>query len=152
MKSLPGIQDRQGGAYLCFVELTTRLDTWFALRLTSLRCSADTKAYVTGVLSRFRTAEDDLSNVSIVLAWRDASMKGDFAQFQRIGDWVLWVDALCPEHISQNREVVETIGRQSFYSCHRIMKGQWRVFEELADELPKIAVGVRKLVQISHTL
>jgi len=124
------------------MELVTRLDRWFADRLDGLRCREDTRAYVTGVLAGFRL-EGDMSRESVVLAYAEARTKGDFAAFQRIGDWVLWVDAMNPACIQDNREVVESIGRLSYYTCHRIMRGQWHVYEELADELPRIAHGVR---------
>lgn len=124
------------------MELVTRLDDWFAERLQDLRCREDTRAYVTGVLAGFRL-DGDMSRQSVVLAYADAREKGDFAAFQRIGDWVLWVDAMHPHFIKDNREVIETIGRLSYYTCHRIMQRQWVLYEELADDLPRIAHGVR---------
>jgi hypothetical protein len=124
------------------MELITRLDDWFAGRLEGLLCRADTKAYVTGVLSGFKPG-DVLSDQSIVLAWHEARTKGDFVTFQRIGDWVLWAEAMQPAFNRENRAVVESIGRMSYYACHRIMRQQWLVYEELADDLPIIAAGVR---------
>lgn len=124
------------------MELVTRLDRWFAERLEGLKCREDTRAYVTGVLSGFKV-EGDMSRESVVLAFADARLRGDFAAFQRIGDWVLWVDVVHPHAIHDNREIVESIGRMSYYTCHRIMRGQWHVYEELADELPRIVHGVR---------
>ena len=128
------------------MELVPRLDRWFADRLQGLRCREDTRAYITGVLSGFRS-EGDMSRESVVLAFADARQRGDFVAFQRIGDWVLWVEAMHPAAIQDNREVVESIGRLSYYTCHRIMRGQWNLYEELADDLPRIAVCVRKEIQ-----
>ena len=126
------------------MEVITRLDRWFASRLEPLSFGVDTKAYVTGVLSRLKTADIFGPHDSIVLAFHDARVKGDFAAFQRLGDWVLWVDAMHPEFIADHHEVIESIGRMSYYACHRIMRGEWRVYEELADQLPSIVQGVRR--------
>jgi hypothetical protein len=128
------------------MELITRLDRWFAARLEPLRCGTDTKAYVTGVLSGIKA--DDLfgQRDSIVLAFHEAKMTGDFVEFQRIGDWVLWVDSMHPAFIADHHDVIESIGRMSYYACHRIMRGQWRLYEELADDLPAIVYQVRKAV------
>lgn len=126
------------------MELVTRLDAWFADRLTDIRCGAEARAYVVGVLSN---RIDDMSDESVVLAFQDASMKGSFATFQRIGDWTLWVSAFAPHPQRGQRELVEKFGRLSYFACHRIMRGQWRLYEELADELPAIVYDVRKEIQ-----
>ena len=128
------------------MDIIAGLDEWFAARLQGLQYRPETIAYIVAVmktLSRPRP-EDDMSRRSIVLAYADAKKNGDFATFQRIGDWVLWVEAMAPESIDRDREVVESIGRLSYYACHRIMKGQWDVYEELGDDLPRIAVRVRR--------
>lgn len=129
------------------MDLIVRLDHWFAERLHGLKYSPETVAYITGVLSRKDWNDYDLSQESVVLAFQSATLSGDFEQFQRIGDWVLFIDAVHPLHLEGVREAVESIGRNSYYSCHRILRGKWRVYEELADELPAIARHVRhKLV------
>ena len=123
------------------VKVVIKLDDWFADRLTQLRCSADARAYVVGVLMKYRSADEDLSRRSIVLAYCDARETGRFENFQRVGDWALWVSALQPNE--SDREIVESLGRMSYYTCHRLMRRSWPVYEELADELPVIASGVR---------
>jgi hypothetical protein len=125
------------------------LDAWFGERLHSLRFRPETMAYVAGVLKTLAhpREEDVFAKRSVILAYQDARLTGDFAEFQRIGDWVLWVDVILPQHLDGKRDAVEAIGRLSYYTCHRLLKGQWRVYEELADELPAIAhFARRKLV------
>lgn len=126
------------------MELVTRLDEWFARQLIDLRCGREARAYVVGVLAG---RIDDMSHESVVLAYRDAALTGDFATFQRIGDWTLWVSAFAPHPLKGQRDLVERFGRLSYYSCYRIMRGQWRLYEELADELPAIVYDVRKEIQ-----
>lgn len=129
------------------MELITiaRLDQWLSERLRTLRCGDDTRAYVVGVLQRFQrdAGSLDMSRESVVLAFHEARLRGDFAGFQRIGDWTLWVSSVQPTQDRAQREVIETFGRLSYYSCHRLMRGQWRLYEELADELPVIVYDVR---------
>jgi hypothetical protein len=122
------------------MELVIRLDDWFAGLLTDLRCGTEARAYVVKVLS---SRIDDMSDESVVLAFRDAGLTGCFATFQRIGDWTLWVSAFAPHPQKGQRNLVERFGRQSYLACHRIMRGQWRLYEELADELPTIVYDVR---------
>ena len=130
------------------MDIIKELDGWFTDRLQGLHYKPETIAYVGGVLKRLARPreEDDFANRSVVLAFQNASLKGDFAGFQQIGDWVLWVDIIMPSHLDANREAIESIGRMSYYSCHRILHGTWGVYEELADELPAIAQHARRML------
>jgi len=128
------------------LNLVASLDRWFSDRLQGLKCSPEALAYVTGVLSQRRWDQADMSKQSVVMAYRDAGLVGDFAGFQRLGDWVLFVDIVHPQHIDPSRELVESLGRLSYYACHRLMMGRWRLYEELADDLPRIASGARRLL------
>ncbi len=130
------------------MDIIKGLDGWFAERLHGLQYRPETIAYVAGVLKTLAHPrdEDDFSKKSVVLAYAEAQASGDFATYQRIGDWVLWVNAVLPGSIVGSKDAVESIGRQSYYSCHRILRGQWVVYEELADELPSIARHVRRML------
>jgi hypothetical protein len=133
------------------VDVHLRLDEWFSERLRGLRFSEETLAYVVGVLRTLGHPcdGDDLSKRSIVLEYIDASARGEFIGFQRIGDWVLWVNVVMPEAVVNDKSVVETFGRLSYRACNRILRGKWHVYEELADELPVLVVKVRqKLVAV----
>jgi len=123
------------------MELVARLDDWFDRSLTDIRCGADARAYVIGVLSSVQI--DSMSDVSLTLAYQEASLTGNFVTFQRIGDWSLWASAFAPHPLKGQRDLVERFGRLSYYACHRIMRGQWKLYEELADELPAIVYDVR---------
>lgn len=116
-----------------------KLVDWFDEATANLKCSAEARAYIINVLSTFKSSNGDLSNESIVLEYAHAKQTGKFEEFQTIGDWVLFVETIYPESIQDNKDVVETIGRCSYYACHRLLNRSWRVYEELADELPKLA-------------
>lgn len=122
------------------------LEAWFAERLRGMPYRPETIAYVAGVLKTLGHPRegDVLGTGSVVLAYQDASARSDFAAYQRIGDWILWVDVVMPDRFNSNRTTVETIGRLSYYACHRILRGQWALFEELADALPEIALDARR--------
>lgn len=126
------------------VELVTEINSWFAQKLTSLNYSDDTIAYVVGVLSTHKKRSDhDLSDQSIVLSYIAACQNGDFSTYQKIGDWVLWVSTIHPESIKDNEEIVQNLGRMSYYACHRIIR-TWHIYEELGDKLPTLAIDIRK--------
>jgi len=130
------------------LNLVASLDRWFSDRLQGLKCSPEALAYVSGVLAGYRRGDRNMGAESIVLAYRDAAQAGDFAGFQRLGDWVLFVDIVCPRHIDPSRELIESLGRRSYYTCYRMMMGRWRLYEELADGLPRIASGARRLLPV----
>lgn len=126
----------------CIIHVS-KLDDWFAKKLGAVKLEHDTCAYIVGVLSKFRSASEDLSKCSIVIEYSEARASGNFSSFQKIGDWVLWMSITNPEHIAPVSEVVETIGMLSYNSCYRIVKYQWPVYEELAGDLPRIAREAR---------
>lgn len=125
------------------VELVTSgLNDWFAQRLTSLKYSKDTIAYVVGVLSKYKNQSDDLSDQSIVLLYITACENSDFSTYQKIGDWVLWTSTICPDSIKENQEIVQNLGRMSYYACNRIIRS-WPVYEDLGNNLEHLAIDVR---------
>lgn len=129
------------------MDVVRELEGWFHERLLALPNSPETIAYVAGVMKSLSRPKpgDDLSKHSIVLAYAEARNAGDFEAFQRVGDWVLWVGCVFPEAIAEERALIESLGQLSYYACHRMMRGRWPVYEELADELPNIAVRVQRL-------
>lgn len=126
------------------MEHVVRLDSWFAEVLREVRCSDDTRAYVTGVLAGFKTTQQMLDpSASIVVLFADARRSGEFSAFQRLGDNVLWLGAFCHEAIDDHK-LIETIGRSAYFSCYTLLGRRWRCYEELADTLPSIIFDVRR--------
>jgi len=121
----------------------TAVNQHFADKLKGLPHSQEAIAYVVGVLGKRKWGEDDMSDQSLVIAFQDALLKRDFVEFQRIGDWVLFVDTVMPAHLHGVRDFAENVARLSYYECFRLMGQQWRVYEELADELPALVARVR---------
>lgn len=131
------------------LELVLKPADWFADRMSAARLSHDTGAYIAGLMGKYVHVQDDMSKRSIILAFRGASEQGDFEGFQRIGDWVLWASIVHPDSLSDGREATVSVGRLSYHACHRIMRGSWPVYQELADRLPVIAHDVRCNLKMS---
>lgn len=115
------------------------LGDWVSDLIGDLRCGRDTKAYVISVLAKDVGPDTDMSKMSLVLAYEEARRTANFVVYQQIGDWVLWVSSVHPGAISENQEVVQTVGRLSYSACNRMLRGSWPLYEELADNLPVIA-------------
>ena len=79
------------------------------------------------------------------MAFNSARETNQFEAYKQVGDWVLWFGTFCPERMNSFRQVYESCGRLSYAACHRILRGQWPLYEELADELPIIVNNTRKI-------
>lgn len=122
----------------------TRIDErFFAERLTRLRCSPEAKAYIVGVMCSF-VRPVGFEMTSVVTQFALARERGDFVAFQRLGDWILWARSIVPtvDHV----DVWESVGRLSYDACHRLLRGQWKVYEELADGLPDLTRQAHLLI------
>ncbi len=84
-----------------------------------------------------------MSDESIVLAFAEARSTGEFLKFQRIGDYVLWGLSFAPQSF-EVPEVAVDLGRLSYYTCWRLTDKQWVVYEELADDLPRLRIELRR--------
>lgn len=125
------------------MERFTRLEDWFCRSLEAVEASPDARAYLVALFSSMRSAQEDMSKESIVLAFAQARDTGEFMKFQRIGDWVMWGMAFAPESFDVPKVAVD-LGRLSYYTCWRLTQKEWRVYEELADEMPRLSRELRR--------
>ena len=125
------------------MERVVRLEDWFSVTLESVEASPDARAYLVSLFSSMKSAEEDLSKKSIVLSYADARNKGEFAGFQRLGDWVLW-SMSCAPHSMAVPDLALDFGRLSYYACWRLTRKEWTVYEELADDLPRLSRSIRR--------
>jgi hypothetical protein len=104
---------------------------------SDLPATRTARSYVTGLfLNQARsTRAVDFSRRSLVLSYIS---QRDFAQSQDLADWVLWALSWVPTSVRDHRELAESLGRLSYYRCYRLVPS-WRVYEELADNLPVYA-------------
>ena len=104
----------------------------------------DTASYIEGVfLSNIRMQSNFLGNSSIVLAYSKAKTTCNFDLYQSIGDWALWSNSMFSN--LEYQDVYKTLGRLSYYSCYSLLRKEWILYEELADDLPRIIERLKRV-------
>ena len=115
------------------------LNSWLNETLAPLACSREAVAYIVDVLANKHIVQKG----SIVLAFAEAKTTGKFVSYQEIGDWSLFLHSTFkPTH----DDVQVTLARLSYYACYRMLRKEWKLYEELADQFPAYTE------QIRHTL
>jgi len=120
--------------------------SYFAECFQTLPASPVARAYLTGLFTQQAVNPIDYSKASLVLTYAQVRSVRDLETLQAVGDWVLWVDTMLPAHQATYREAAQSIGRASYYRCYRLVR-EWRVYEELADTLPRIVNQLRVLTK-----
>lgn len=121
------------------------LADYFEEEMKQLRCGEETRAYIVGVLSKYRFANDDLSKKSITIEFGLAKWNNDFERFQRIGDYLFFANSFCRESLNgASKEYYYSLAQLSYFSCFRTIK--WRSFEEIADRFVDLSDGTRKII------
>lgn len=114
----------------------TNINKLFSEILQDLPCQIDTKSYIISIYGKFKTSEYDLSKNSITLSFAQARQNHNFLGYQNIGDWIFFANTFAPLSLhGANKEYYDTIARLSYYSCYKILNRQWKLFEELSDNL-----------------
>jgi hypothetical protein len=127
--------------------LYKNINSFFDELLIDLNCQRDTKAYITGIFKKYKTAEFDLSKDSITLLFAQARHKQDFLTYQNLGDWIFFANTIAPTHLKgASKDYYDTIARLSYYSCYKLINRQWKLFEELADNFIILEERVKKLL------
>ena len=72
------------------------LQEYFVKKLEPLKCESFTKAYIVGILSKYKNAQFDYSNQSITIIYSEAKTKLDFEKFQNLGDWIFVSNVIFP--------------------------------------------------------
>lgn len=124
------------------------LETLFITKIERLPCQRDTKAYILGVFSS-PTKTSDFSNESITIVYSRAKEEYKMELFQALADWIMFAQTIFPESLNgATPEYYQTIAQLSYYRCYKMINKQWALFEELADNLPRLI----KEMQISFHL
>ena len=124
------------------------INNYFAEQLDTLNCDPNTKAYITGIFSKYKYANDDYSKYSITILLSEAKFKQDFVIFQNLGDWLFFCQSLYPEALnSASPDYYNSVGALSYYSCYRLLDKKWRLFEELADQFSFLSNSTRNIIR-----
>ena len=131
--------------------INKNITNFFEDLLSDIECQRDTKAYIISIYGKFRSADYDLSNHSVTLLFAQARSKHDFLSYQNLGDWIFFSNTMAPAHLHDaSIEYYQTVARLSYYSCYKLINRQWKLFEELSDNLPKLEYQVKnKLTKFS---
>lgn len=113
--------------------------------ISDIKCRRDTKAYIVGIYSKYKSSEYDLSKYSVSLQFMQARQKQDFLTYQNLGDWIFFSNTIYPQHLKfASKEYYDTIAQLSYYSCYKLINKKWPLFEELADQLPVIEEEIKQ--------
>lgn len=119
----------------------------FENKLNNLHASRETRSYIINVFSKVNN-DNDLSKKSLTLEYHEAKLKYSFEKFQTVADWILFVEVFFPNCLHDaSKEYYYALGQNSYYFCYRIVNKQWKLYEELADQLPKLIKDSRVLIQ-----
>ncbi len=118
------------------------LNIFFNELLRDLRCHQDTRAYIISIFTKYKSSEFDFSKENITLLFAQARFNHDFLMYQNLGDWIFFTQSWAPEHF-KSEDYYQSIARLSYYSCYKLINKQWKLFEELSDQLPYLEFEVR---------
>lgn len=118
---------------------------YFEELLSDIKCNPDTRAYIVSIYGKYKSAEFDYSKDSITLLYAQAREKQDFLIYQNLGDWIFFSNTVAPNHLKfASKDYYDTIARLSYYSCYKLINKQWKLFEELSDNLLELEFEVKK--------
>ena len=104
--------------------------------LNDLECQRDTRAYIVSIYGKYKSSEFDLSKDSVTIQLAQARSKQDFLAYQNLADWIFFSNTMAPDHLKfASKDYYDTVARMSYYSCYRLINRQWKLFEELSDNL-----------------
>lgn len=117
------------------------LKEYFQERIKLPNYQKETKIYITNI---FVDPKIDLLNQSITLYYSEALDQNNFEKFQQLGDWILLAKTLFPKTLNDaSNDYYYTIAQLSYYKCHKMLRKQWLLYEELADKFPQLIPKLR---------
>ena len=102
-------------------------------QILDINCERSTKAYIVKTLSK-PTKE---YQHSIALAFSQAQSTHRFESYQAIGDWILIRNSIIAPK-EEYQELHYVVGSICFYHCYKLLNREWKLYEELADNLSSI--------------
>ena len=129
------------------MEIFSNLGMFFIQNLNNIKCEDFTKSYISSIFIKYKSNEYDFSKESITLKFYEARTKQNFIEFQNIADWLFFTRSLFPEALnSASMDYFDTIAKNSYYSCYRLINRQLLIYENLADEFEYLTTQTRKVL------
>lgn len=128
---------------------SNNITKFFDELLNDVKCHRDTRAYITGIFSKYQKADCDLSQSSLTLLFCQARDTHNFSIYQNIGDYIFFVESIAPQYLqSASKDYYDSLARTSYYTCYRLINKQWKVYEEMADSFPTLKQQVKEKLTI----
>lgn len=118
--------------------------------LDNIKLRDDTCSYIKGTLKEgLKNEKDfDLSDQSLSLLYLETLKNGNFKDYQRIGDWVVFVHSIFSIDFEDPLRKFEIeLAQKSYAACFNMLNS-WLIFEELSNRLPIIVRTVNKAMKI----
>lgn len=127
--------------------LHRNISSFFEELLVDLSCHPDTKAYITSIFIKYKSADLDFSQYSAGELFVKARAKQDFLTYQNLADWLFICSVIFPQHLKNaSKDYYDNIARISYYTCYNLINKQWPCYEEMADNLIVLEDEVKKRI------
>lgn len=129
------------------MEIFSNLEKVLIKRLVDLNCDDLTRAYIASILIKYKNTNFDYSRDSLTLLFEKASMERNFLLFQNIGDWIFFSQSIFPQHYISLQSYIENLGRLSYDRCYKIINKEFKIYQNLADDLPYLTKQTSRLIR-----
>lgn len=100
-------------------------------------CEEKTRSYIISIFAS-TSLDRDFTNESLTFALKEAHDSMGFKGFKELGDYLFFTKSMFPESLKgADPDYYDSIARTSYYRCFLLLKRQWLLYEELADQFPK---------------
>jgi hypothetical protein len=124
------------------------LTLFFDELLSDIKCQNETRSYIVGVLSKYKTTSVILTD-KITLIFLQARNKHDFAAYQNIGDYIFFFHSIVAPNLEySSKEYHNSIGRASYYSCYNLINRKWQLFDEMAENFTFLQNQIKSKIEI----
>ncbi len=131
-----------------FVTNESTVEEFFRKTVNVPGCNRYTQTYIVDIFVENVRGENDLSNQSLTLLYKQAIDTASFERFKNIGDWLFFTRSIYPEHLTgASEEYYETLARSSYYTCYTMLNRQWALYEELADQFNLFTNTIKKSIR-----
>lgn len=131
-----------------FVTTESDVEGFFRRTIKMPNCNKYTQTYIIDIFVDSVRGENDLSNQSLTLLYKQAIETASFEKFKNIGDWLFFIRSIYPEHLTgASEEYYENLARSSYYTCYTMLNRQWVLYEELADQFNILTNTIKKSIR-----
>jgi len=122
-------------------------------KIDELKCEYETKSYIVGIFKKYEKSTSGLLlDDSLISLYNSARAQSNFRMFQDLGDFIFFMQTLFPAYLKNgSSDYFDTIARSSYFYCFKLLKRQWHVYEEMADDFVSLEKQTRKILSKTIT-